>query len=150
MWWWWWWWLALNFYSFQFAHFTTWARARSMVNWTKQLQQLNVMEKELESTGALVYIYYLEMQVDSLIKSLRSVISFYDFSSFSIIRFYSSSICWHHYWQCRINIYTYISAYMYSHIKPSQEEKNKREKQTEMNGHKRITNFCILMLNQMW
>lgn len=89
------------------------------------------------------------MQVDSLIKSLRSVISFYDFSSFSIIRFYSSSICWHHYWQCRINIYTYIYAYMYSHIKPSQEEKNKREKQTEMNGHKRITNFCILMLNQM-
>lgn len=68
-----------------------------MVNWTEQLQQLNVMEKELESTGALVYIYYLEMQVDSLIKSLRSAISFYDFSSFSIIRFYSSSICWHHY-----------------------------------------------------
>lgn len=84
------------------------------------------------------------MQVDSLIKSLRSVISFYDFSSFSIIRFYSSSICWHHYWQCRINIY-----YMYSHIKSSQEKKNKGEKQSEMNGHKRITNFCILMLNQM-
>lgn len=30
---------SVKFYSIQFAHFTTWAR--SMVNWAKQLQQLN-------------------------------------------------------------------------------------------------------------
>lgn len=48
------------------------------------------MEKELEeSTDWSTRLHLLSrMQVDSLIKSLRSVISFYDFSSFSPFRLF--------------------------------------------------------------
>lgn len=40
---------SVKFYFIQFAHFTTWAR--SMVNWAKQLQQLN-KKMRLKKTSA--------------------------------------------------------------------------------------------------